>query len=382
MRLAAENERTLSRTNGRPGVGMGIEAQSKANTLDVVRGVRAEVARLQTEIPKGSTLSINVDNGIAIEAALREVQIAMVFAFVAVLFVIYAFLGSVRATLIPAVTIPVSIIASFTVMYALGYSLNVLTLLGVVLAIGLVVDDAIVVLENIHRRAEQGEQAVVAAVNGSHEIGFAVIATTLTLAAVFVPVSFLPGEVGRLFREFGFTLAAAVLFSALIALTLTPMMASKLPGEDTQRNRFAAGIDRFFHRVSARYQTRLQQLIRRPWLIVASVLVFAAVGVLTFRSLPSEFAPAADVGRIFISIEAPEGASFQYTEGYARRLEDIVAREMEAGDIRRMMLRIPGGGGGNVSTGSVNSARVIVVLTDWRDRKRSAREITSSLMAE
>ncbi|MGQ0835609.1 MAG: efflux RND transporter permease subunit [Gammaproteobacteria bacterium] len=381
VRLAAENERTLSRTNGRPGVGMGIEAQSKANTLDVVRGVRAEVARLQTEIPKGSTLSINVDNGIAIEAALREVLIAMAFAFVAVLFVIYAFLGSVRATLIPAVTIPVSIVASFTVMYAFGYSLNVLTLLGVVLAIGLVVDDAIVVLENIHRRAEQGEQAVVAAVNGSHEIGFAVIATTLTLAAVFVPVSFLPGEVGRLFREFGFTLAAAVLFSALIALTLTPMMASKLPAQDTQRNRFAAGIDRFFHRISSRYQRRLQQLIGRPWLIVASVLVFAAVGALTFRSLPSEFAPAADVGRIFINIEAPEGASFQYTEGYARRLEDIVAREMQTGDIRRMMLRIPGGGG-NVSTGSVNSARVIVVLTDWHDRKRSAREITSSLMAE
>ena len=380
VRLAAENERSLIRANGRTGVGMGIEAQSKANTLDVVRGVRAEVQRLQADIPKGAVLQINVDNGVAIEAALQEVLIAVVLAFISVLIVIYAFLGSVRSTLIPAVTIPVSIVASFIVMYALGYSVNVLTLLGLVLAIGLVVDDAIVVLENIHRHAEHGEQPVLAAISGGHEIGFAVIATTLTLAAVFVPVSFLPGEIGRLFREFGFTLAAAVLFSALVALTLTPMMASKLPADDTQRNRVASAIDRFFKRFAAVYDRRLRQIIRRPWLVVGSVLAFAAIGAITFRSLPTEFAPSADVGRVFIAIEAPEGASFEYTEGYGRRVEEIFMREMEKGDILRLMLRMPAGF--SASTGSVNSARAIAILADWHDRERSAREISQSIMAE
>ncbi|NBX58296.1 MAG: efflux RND transporter permease subunit, partial [Gammaproteobacteria bacterium] len=200
VRIGAENDRTLMRTNGRAGVGIGIEANSKANVLDVVQGVRAEVERLQKTLPKGASLVVNVDNGIAIQAALREVLIAVIFAFVSVLVVIYGFLGTLRATVIPAVTIPVSVIAAFMFVYALGYSLNVITLLGVVLAIGLVVDDSIVVLENIHRRAELDEPPIVAAIRGSSEIGFAVIATTLTLVAVFVPLSFLPGDNGRLFR--------------------------------------------------------------------------------------------------------------------------------------------------------------------------------------
>ena len=170
---------------------------------------------MQTSLPEGTTLNVSVDNALPIEAALREVLIAVAFALTSVLAVIYLFLGNLRATLIPAVTIPVSIIASLTVMYALGYSINVLTLLGLVLAIGLVVDDAIVVLENVHRAHELGEPPLVAAITGTREIGFAVIATTLTLISVFVPISFLPGDLGRLFREFGFTLAAAVAFSAL-----------------------------------------------------------------------------------------------------------------------------------------------------------------------
>jgi multidrug efflux pump len=180
-------------------------------------------------LPKGASLVINVDNGTSIEAAIREVLIAVLFAFISVLVVIYGFLGTLRATFIPAITIPVSVIAACIAINVLGYSINVITLLGIVLAIGLVVDDSIVVLENIHRRAEFDEPPLVAAVRGSREIGFAVVATTLTLVTVFVPISFLPGDLGRLFREFGLTLAAAVLFSALIALTLTPMLASRLP---------------------------------------------------------------------------------------------------------------------------------------------------------
>jgi multidrug efflux pump len=380
VQLGAEDERQILRANGKSGVGLSVEAQSKANVLDVVRGVRAEIEKLRESLPKGAQLEINVDNGVSIEAALKEVLIALTFAFISVLIIIYSFLGSFRATLIPAVTIPVSIIASFTTMYALGFSINVLTLLGLVLAIGLVVDDAIVVLENIHRRAEMGESPIVAAVNGGKEIGFAVIATTLTLAAVFVPISFLPGDLGRLFREFGFTLAASVLFSALIALTLTPMLASKLSWGAMHSNRFAAAIDSFFKKLASFYETRLTSLIRRPWLIVGSVGVLIAAGGVTFHFLPTEFAPAADLGRSVIIAEAPEGASFGYTAEYGRRLEDIVLKDMqEHGDIKRVLLRVPG----NYNGGSdVNSARAVLVMEDWHERSRSAIEIAEGLMKE
>jgi multidrug efflux pump len=382
VQRAAENDRTYTRYNGVAGISLMIEAQSKANTLDIVRGVRAEIERIQQGLPNAAALKVAVDNGVAIEAALKEVLIAVAFALTSVLIVIYAFLGSFRATLIPAVTIPVSIIASFTVMYACGYSVNVLTLLGLVLAIGLVVDDAIVVLENIHRRTELGEAPLVAAVTGGREIGFAVIATTLTLAAVFIPISFLPGDLGRLFSEFGFTLAAAVLFSALVALTLTPMMSSKLPDSASQRNRVAHAVDRFFKRVAQIYDRRLRSLIRRPWLVLAVVGVLIVLGGITFRTVPAEFAPIADVGRVFVNIEGPEGSSFEYMDRHARLMEAIVMKEMEKGDIERVMIRVPGIGGGDVRTGDVNSARAVVILKDWHQRERSAREITEALLAE
>jgi multidrug efflux pump len=379
VQLAPENERTAFRTNGRSGVGMWIEAQSRANTLDIVRGVRAEVARLNQDLPPGAALAINVDNGVAIESALREVLIAVLFAFGSVLVVIFAFLGSVRATLIPAITIPVSIIASFTVMYALGYSVNVLTLLGLVLAVGLVVDDAIVVLENIHKRAEAGEPPVLAAVTGSREIGFAVIATTLTLVAVFVPISFLPGDLGRLFREFGFTLAAAVIFSSLVALTLTPMLVSRWSAESVRKGRAAKGMERFFSRSTRLYERSLRGLIRRPGIVVAAVAVLLGLGALGFRTLPSEFAPSADIGRVFMLAEAPEGASFEYTSEYARRIEEIILAEMERhGDIQRVVTRIPGAW----TAASVNTARFIIVLADWGERTRSSDEIRESLLGE
>jgi multidrug efflux pump len=380
VRIAAESDRTMMRTNGRAGVGIGIEANSKANVLDVVYGVRAEVDRLQKSLPKGASLVVNVDNGIAIEAALREVLIAIVFAFISVLIVIYGFLGTLRTTIIPAVTIPVSVIAAFIFVNALDYSLNVITLLGIVLAIGLVVDDSIVVVENIHRRAEFDEPPMVAAIRGSREIGFAVIATTLTLVTVFVPISFLPGDNGRLFREFGLTLAAAVLFSALVALTLTPMMASRLPPErEMKHGRFAVWVEGFFRRLADVYERRLRQLMRRPWLIVGGVLGLGLLGALSFKALPEEFAPAADAGRVMVTLQAPEGASFEYTSEYGRKLEAIAQREVDAGDVRRVTLRVPGGYDG---AGSVNSARLILTLEDWSQRTRSAQDIAKSMQSQ
>jgi multidrug efflux pump len=382
VRLAAENERSYSRLNGRPGLMMQVQGQSKGNTLDIARGVRAEVERIKETLPAGTTLEVSIDNAVPIEAALREVLIAVVFALTSVLAVIYIFLGNVRATLIPAITIPVSVIASLTVMYGLGYSINVLTLLGLVLAIGLVVDDAIVVLENVHRRTELGEPSLVAAITGTREIGFAVIATTFTLASVFIPISFLPGDLGRLFREFGFTLAASVLFSALVALTLTPMLASRLPDHE-ERNRFAAATDRFFRSLAAFYERRLRTSVKHPWIVMSVLAALVGVGVLTFRSVPSEFTPQSDSGRVFIGLEGPEGSSFEYMDGYARQLEAIAMKVMgDTGEIERVLVRVPGQGGSDLRTGDVNSARAFLIMKDWDERELSSREIAEPVLAE
>ncbi len=381
VRLEAESERSYSRLNGQPGLMMQVQAQSKGNTLDIARGVREEVERIKATLPAGMTLNVSIDNAVPIEAALREVLIAVAFALVSVLAVIYLFLGNMRATLIPAVTIPVSIVASLTVMYALGYSVNVLTLLGLVLAIGLVVDDAIVVLENIHRRTELGEPPLVAAITGAREIGFAVIATTLTLISVFVPISFLPGDLGRLFREFGFTLAAAVAFSALIALTLTPMLASRLP-EHEQRNRFAAAIDAFFKRLASFYERSLRAALRHSYSVVVVLAGLIGVGVMTFLTVPAEFTPQADNGRAFIGIESPEGSSFEYIDRYARQLEAIALKTIEQGEVARVLVRVPGQGGNDLRTGDINTARAFLIFSDWDEREHTVQEIMQPVLAE
>jgi multidrug efflux pump len=299
----------------------------------------------------------------------------MAIALVLVLVVIYLFLGNLRATLIPAVTIPISIIAAFLVMAVMGFSINVLTLLGLVLAIGLVVDDSIVVLENIYRRIEHGEPPLLAAVEGSREIAFAVIATTVVLVAVFVPISFLQGAVGRLFREFGFTIAAAVSFSALIALTLTPMMSSKLLRADASRSRFSQFIDDFFRRIAARYDVALRRVLERPWLVVAGMLAATAVAGFVFRGLPSELQPSEDRGFIQIGMTGPEGASLEYMDRHARMVEDILLREV-GGDVVRAIVRVPGGFGG---ASDVNQGRGFCLLAPWGDRDASAEEIAQRI---
>ncbi len=266
VRLSAEDVRSIARSNGLPGISLGITPTSKANVLDVSKAVRAEVARMQPSLPKDIQMEVNLDFTVSVVESMRKVVTVLFETLLIVLVVIFVFLGTWRATLIPAVTIPVSSLAAAMVMAALGYSINTLTLLGAVLAIGLVVDDAIVVLENISRRIEGGEPALLAAINGSREIGFAVVATTLVLMAVFVPVSYMPGTLGRLFGEFGLTIAAAIGFSALVALTLTPMMASKLFDSGIERGRAARWLDGVFQRMSEAYGRGLRAAVsgRRP----------------------------------------------------------------------------------------------------------------------
>ncbi len=377
VELAAENERTVARTNGIPAMSIAIEGQSKANTLEVARAVRKEVGILNQDLPEGTQLGVNLDRAVFIESSMREVMIALGISVTLVLIVIYAFLGNWRATVIPAVTIPISIIAACAAMYALGFTINTLTLLGMVLAIGLVVDDAIVVLENIYRRIEAGQQSLLAALDGSREIGFAVIATTLVLSAVFVPISFQTGRVGRLFGEFGFTLAASILFSCLVALTLTPMMASQIFKGGAVRSGVSHHVETIFHRLAARYEALLRRVLARPAYVVGAAAALFAITIAVFATLPQENTPSEDRGIIRIALTGPEGSSLEYMQRHARMLEDILTEEAARGDIVRFSIRIPGGGGG--ATPDLNRAVGFIVMKDWGERERTTAELAATL---
>ena len=376
VQLAPEDNRGYSRTDGVAGMSLGIIPQAKANILQVNRDVRSRIDQLQASLPDDVSLDVNIDLSVFISESLREVGIALGVALVLVLIVIYGFIGTVRATLIPAVTIPISIIASFSVMAVMGYSINVLTLLGLVLAIGLVVDDAIVVLENIVRRIEQGEPTLLAAVNGSREIGFAVIATTMVLAAVFVPVSFMPGNIGRIFAEFGISLAAAVVFSSIVALTLVPMMASKLFATGLHRGRVTRGVDRVFQSLSKVYLAILRRTVRHPWLVIVGATAIFAASLTLLNSLPVEYMPREDRGMILTMVTAPDGSSLEYTRGYVEQIEAIMMADK--GDVLRVGTR-----SGSFRAGSdVNTAMIFAPLALWSERERSANEIVQKWNAQ
>jgi len=379
VRLGAENERSAARANTIPAVSLGIEQLSTANTVEVSKGVRAEVARVTPDLPEGMRIELNYDRAEYVEASMREVVKALVVAILLVLVVIYLFLGTLRATVVPAVVVPVSVVATSIVMGAMGYTVNTLTLLGLVLAIGLVVDDAIVVLENIYRRVEQGRPPLLAAIEGSREIGFAVVATTLVLVSVFIPLSFIQGDVGRLFAEFGITLAAAVCFSSVVALTLTPMMCSTLFRGHTGRTGLARRIDAGFRWLTTRYERWVTWVVRRPWPSIAGALGMSILAVVLVRALPSEYAPKEDRGVFFITMRAPEGASFEYTDRHAREMERILMKEVDEGAALRILLRLPASFG---STGEVNSARAIVILKPWSEREDGAEAVAARLRAE
>ena len=370
----AENYRSISRSNGTVGLTIQIVPTSTANVLDVTRGAQEEMERIRANLPDDIRMEVNVDNSLFVHESINEVVHALVVALILVLVVIYLFMGSVRATLIPAVTIPVSIIAASLVMVFAGYSINVLTLLGAVLAIGLVVDDAIVVLENIMRRMEEGEPALIASVDGSREIGFAVLATTMVLVAVFLPISYLPGNLGRLFAEFGITIAAAVVFSALIALTLVPMMTSKLFQGGVVRTGLTVKVEHFFKWLSARYEASLRGSVKRPLIGVGLAVGALALGAVLYVALPSEYAPQEDRAMVQIVLTAPEGSSLAYLDRYLQQVEAIAADEVKRGNARRVLTR-SGGFGAN----DVNLGRVMLPLNPWGEREDGAAEIVQRL---
>ena len=371
--LGPLDERNQLRVNGRPAIGMGVVKQSTANTLSVARAVKAELPKLRAALPAGMDLAVGFDTSIFIEKSIEAVYEVMAEAMLLVVLVIFFFLRSVRATLIPFVTIPVSLIGAFFLIWIMGFTINVLTLLGIVLAIGLVVDDAIVVLENIHRHIEEGMAPVKAAIAGSREIAFAVVAMTVTLAAVFAPLAFSTGNTGRLFMEFALTVAAAVVVSGFVALTLTPMMCSKILRRQPSHGRVYNLLEGFFGTVSRGYRRWLTACLARRAAVAMAFVGIAAVGGLLFATLKSELSPLEDRGFFLGSMVAPEGATLEYMDGYAKVWEDMYKDVPEV--VTYFVVIAPGLDRPN----PVNLGVSFVSLKDWSARDRSSRDIAADL---
>jgi multidrug efflux pump len=365
-----ENQRWF-RTNGKTTTGFGIIKQSTANVVEVLDLVKAEVERVNRDLPKGMNLITSGDDSLYIRAAIREIYYTIAITTALVGFVIFVFLGSLRATLIPLVTIPVCLIATFSVLALFGYSINLITLLALALSIGLVVDDSIVVLENTHRRIETGEAPLLAAYNGTRQVAFAVIATTIVLVSVFAPVAFLKDSIGRVFAELAVTIAAAVTFSAVLALSLSPMMCSKLLRRSGD-NRLTHKLDQGFEWLSNRYQNLLRASLRAPW---AAVVVSVAIGFgayLLLQRIPREYAPQEDRGQFNASLQAPEGTSYARLQQSAEKVESYLQPYFDDGTIQRGVVSVPGFQPGQ--SGNVN-----VTLKPWGERKIATTDLLAIL---
>ncbi|MCA2998495.1 MAG: efflux RND transporter permease subunit [Rhodocyclaceae bacterium] len=368
VEVAPVNERVITRFRGMPAISLGVIRQSTANTLDLAVAVRREITEINKTLPPGMKLSMSYDSAVFIEESTKNVFRTIIEAMVLVALVIFIFLRNLRATLIPLVTIPISLIGTFTLLYAAGFSINVLTLLAMVLAIGLVVDDAIVVLENIYRNIEKGMEPVQAALVGSKEIGFAIIAMTLTLAAVFIPLAFGQTRTDRLFIEFALALAGAVVVSGFIALTLSPMMCSKLLRHEPKHGKVYNTIEAFFEWQTEAYKRLLAASLNRRWIGVIIWAVFAGVSAPLFLNLKSELAPLEDRGVIFGPFSAPEGSTIDYTAQYSRQMEAVYA---SVKDGTRYFV--------NSGNPSPDAGFSILILKPWAERTKSSAEIANEI---
>ncbi len=385
VELAASERRAYLRSNFQPNVGLGIVRTSTSNAVEVAKAARAEAERIQRSLPEGTEIFVAYDSTLFIEASIERVYWTLLEAAILVVVVIWLFLGSLRAAIIPAVTVPVCLIAAFIALYAFGYSINLLTLLALVLCIGLVVDDAIVVLENVQRRVDMGEPPLLAAKRGTRQVAFAVIATTAVLVAVFLPVGFMEGNTGRLFRELAVTLAGAVAISAFVALTLTPMMCAQLVRPHGNAAGFSGWLNQRLDRMSAAYARGVGVFTGwsrgRLWgvVLVAVALCIALVMALQAK-VPSELAPAEDRGRFFISVDGPEGAGFDYTVSQMQQVEEKLRGFIGEGKpVVRANSRVPRGFGGGED---MHTGHVIVFLEDWDKRQESTQDVISALRKE
>ncbi|MBK8284268.1 MAG: efflux RND transporter permease subunit [Ahniella sp.] len=378
--IESTDRRALFRGNGTPQIGLGIIKTSTSNSLDVAGLVKEEIERINPGLPEGMRIGVTFDTTVFIDEAVYQVYKTLIEATLLVVLVIWLFLGSFRAALVPAVTVPVCLIASFVALWAFGFSINLLTLLALILSIGLVVDDAIVVLENAQRRADLGEPVPLAALRGTRQVAFAVIATTAVLVAVFVPVSFMEGNNGRLFRELAVALASAVAISAFVALTLTPMMCSLMLRPHGKPTGFAAHVDVWLERLARAYERSLHRLIGRP-LVFVGVLVGALAASWGLSNIvPRELAPPEDRGSFFLSVVGPEGAGFDYTVTQVMEVEKLLLKYTGEGQpIERLNIRVPGGFG---ASEEMHTGQGIVVLKPWNERTQSTNEVVEAVRAD
>jgi len=373
----AAEPRRVFRGNGVDQVGMVLTRQSQANDLAIAKAARKEVDAINATLPEGTKLIIAVDSSEFTAEAIHEVWITMGISIALVAMVNLLFLGSWRAALIPSIVAPICLLATFIVLTPLGFSLNLLTLLALVLSVGLVVDDAIVVVENIQRRVDDGEPPTVAATRGARQVFFAVIATTIVLISVFAPLMFLPGYIGRLFVELAVAIASAVAFSAFLALSLSPMLASKLLRPASGNGWLARRVDFAVDKVKASYRNSLDMLLG-PRVVgfgaLGLVAALAALAAVLFITLPQELVPAEDRGRVDISISGPEGAGYDYTRKAAATVEGQVRRYYEDGEASRYILSIP-----RFGATQFNTANSVVVMNDWGKRTKTSDQVADEL---
>ncbi|MGQ3002239.1 MAG: efflux RND transporter permease subunit [Hydrogenophaga sp.] len=369
---APQDERTSVRLNGRDAVSLGVIRQATANPLELSAAVRQMLEKVKQDLPAGVNVDIANDNSVFIDRSIKAVYTTIAEAVVLVALVIFVFLRTLRASIIPLMTIPVSLIGAFALMAMFGFSINTLTLLALVLAIGLVVDDAIVMLENIYRHIEEGMKPFDAAIQGAREIGFAIVAMTLTLAAVYAPLAFTPGRTGRLFAEFALALAGAVVVSGFVALTLSPMLCSKLLRHNPNPGRFDRGMERVLNAVTRGFSRVLGASLRVRWLVVAVMAGSALASAWMLQTMRQELAPIEDRGVILANINGPDGATLAYTRKYAEAIENIA---QDYPEFDRIFV--------NVGNPSVAQGVVFMRALPWEERERStqriAREITPRL---
>ena len=380
VELASAERRAYFRSNGAPNVGLGIVKTSTANSLDVARAARDEAVEIQQSLPEGTQIFVAFDSTVFIDAAVKRVYWTLFEALALVLVVIYLFLGSLRAAIIPAVTVPVCLVAAFVALAAFGFSINLLTLLALVLCIGLVVDDAIVVLENVQRRADLGEPPLVASRRGTAQVAFAVIATTAVLVAVFLPVGFMEGNTGRLFRELSVALAGAVAISAFVALTLTPMMCSKLVRPHQQPRGLNRWLQGRLDALGRGYRRAIERTVGRPLLFGLVMVASVVASAMMFVAVPKELAPPEDRGAFFVMVSGPEGAGYDYTVGQMQQVEDVLMPLVgEDGPLQRANVRVPGGFG---ASEEMHTGMVIVFLKDWSERSVTTNDVVTGLRGD
>ena len=372
VELGAESTRTLFKGNGKQVVGIGIYQQSDANTIKVANGIKSKIKEIRPGLPPGTSLEVSFDRSNYIKAAIKEVYKTLFIALILVTIIIYLFLGNIRALVVPLIALPVSLISTFLSIYFFEFSINLFTLMALVLAIGIVVDDAIVMLENIVRRIELGDTPLVAAYKGAKQVSFAIIATTVVLVAVFVPLIFIKGITGVLFTQTAITLASAVVISSFVALSLSPMIGSKVLKKNMNKSRIVVKFEKFLKNITLVYKHSLTNWVRKRKIIISFLGIVLALTIFLFNYAPKELIAPEDRGAFFVIVKAPQGSGFNFTKSKAEDIENLLLPNVGNGEYRKLILRVPGFG---KSAKQVNSGFIIVLLEPWAKRDRHGVKI-------